>query len=127
MKAFSSNGKSVSDIRFACDNASIVPDWAISLTGFQRMQRHCFPRSAEFPECLQVFSDVCTLCRINRGISYRKSKLPKKPIDLWAYEASPFCKLAREVDIQMPVNHMHGQGQTCTHPEGYDRHVNHDK
>ena len=36
-------------------------------------------------------------CRINRGIMCPKSNLPKKPVDLWAYEASPFCKLARKV------------------------------
>lgn len=46
---------------------------------------------------MQGFMSLDIACRINRGISYRKSKLPKKPVDLWAYEASPFCKLAREV------------------------------
>ncbi len=46
---------------------------------------------------MQGLMSLDAVCRINRGISYRKSNLPKKPVDLWAYEASPFCKLAREV------------------------------
>ena len=38
-----------------------------------------------------------TLPRGGRGITYRPSTLPDKPLEIWAYEASPFCKLAREV------------------------------
>ena len=36
------------------------------------------------------------LARGGRGSSYRKSTLPKEPIEIWGYEASPFVKLARE-------------------------------
>ena len=54
--------------------------------------------------------------RLGRGTSYRKSKLPKQPIDLWAYEASPFCKLAREVtdsscNLHMLLQHKIGMVQ----------------
>lgn len=37
------------------------------------------------------------LPRAGRGTNYRKSKLPKEPLEVWGYEASPFCKLTREV------------------------------
>ena len=37
------------------------------------------------------------LARGGRGATYRKSNLPKEPIEIWGYEASPFVKLAREV------------------------------
>lgn len=54
-----------------------------------------------------ISNGLALLPRINRGISYRKSKLPKKPIDLWAYEASPFCKLAREVFVELEIPHIY--------------------
>lgn len=37
------------------------------------------------------------LARGGKGATYRKSNLPKEPIEIWGYEASPFVKLAREV------------------------------
>lgn len=40
---------------------------------------------------------VGLLARGGKGSSYRKSNLPKEPIEIWGYEASPFVKLAREV------------------------------
>ncbi|KAL0042144.1 hypothetical protein WJX77_004492 [Trebouxia sp. C0004] len=54
-----------------------------------------------------ISNTLALLPRINRGISYRKSKLPKKPVDLWAYEASPFCKLAREVLVELEIPHIY--------------------
>lgn len=42
---------------------------------------------------------VGLLARGGRGTSYRKSNLPKEPIEIWGYEASPFVKLAREVGL----------------------------
>ncbi len=39
------------------------------------------------------------LARGGRGATYRKSNLPKEPIEIWGYEASPFVKLAREVSF----------------------------
>ncbi|KAL3131916.1 hypothetical protein ABBQ38_007619 [Trebouxia sp. C0009 RCD-2024] len=54
-----------------------------------------------------ISNTLALLPRINRGISYRKSKLPKNPIDLWAYEASPFCKLAREVFVELEIPHIY--------------------
>ena len=44
------------------------------------------------------------LARGGRGATYRKSNLPKEPIEIWGYEASPFVKLAREVRSR-PVRH----------------------
>lgn len=54
-----------------------------------------------------ISNTLALLPRINRGITYRKSRLPKKPIDLWAYEASPFCKLAREVFVELEIPHIY--------------------
>ena len=42
------------------------------------------------------------LARGGKGATYRKSKLPDQPIEIWGYEASPFVKLAREVCLSLP-------------------------
>ncbi|KAK9816942.1 hypothetical protein WJX72_007242 [[Myrmecia] bisecta] len=47
------------------------------------------------------------LARVGKGASYRRSKLPKKPIEIWAYEASPFCKQAREVLTELELPHLY--------------------
>lgn len=46
------------------------------------------------------------LARGGKGTSYRRSKLPEKPIEIWGYEASPFVKLAREVTKRLPALHI---------------------
>lgn len=32
--------------------------------------------------------------RVNRGTVYRPSRLPEKPLVLWSFEGSPFCKVS---------------------------------
>ncbi|PKI49341.1 hypothetical protein CRG98_030269 [Punica granatum] len=41
-----------------------------------------------------------------QGSSYRPSKLPPKPLEIWAYEGSPFCKLVREVLVELELPHL---------------------
>ncbi|KAL6559185.1 hypothetical protein OROHE_006554 [Orobanche hederae] len=40
------------------------------------------------------------------GSSYTPSKLPDKPLEIWAYEASPFCKVVREVLVELELPHV---------------------
>lgn len=40
---------------------------------------------------------LAMLPRVGKGARYRKARMPKEPLTLWGYEASPFVKLAREV------------------------------
>ncbi|KAK4343183.1 hypothetical protein RND71_038999 [Anisodus tanguticus] len=44
--------------------------------------------------------------RMGKGTSYRPSKLPPKPLELWAYEPSPFCKVVREVLVELELPHI---------------------
>lgn len=44
--------------------------------------------------------------RLGRGQSYTPAKLPPKPLVLWAYEGSPFCKVAREVLVELELPHI---------------------
>ncbi|KAK9156759.1 hypothetical protein Scep_003333 [Stephania cephalantha] len=48
--------------------------------------------------------------RIGKGTSYVPSKLPPLPLELWAYEGSPFCKLVREVLVELELPHLQ---RTC--------------
>ncbi|CAN1277375.1 hypothetical protein LINPERPRIM_LOCUS16304 [Linum perenne] len=41
------------------------------------------------------------------GQSYRPSKLPPQPLEIWAYEGSPFCKLVREVLVELELPHIY--------------------
>ncbi|KAF3441651.1 hypothetical protein FNV43_RR15566 [Rhamnella rubrinervis] len=44
--------------------------------------------------------------RSGKGTSYSPSKLPPKPLEIWAYEGSPFCKYVREVLVQLELPHL---------------------
>ncbi|KAK7345336.1 hypothetical protein VNO77_15938 [Canavalia gladiata] len=49
---------------------------------------------------------LAMLSRIGRGTTYTPAKLPPKPLKLWAYEGSPFCKLVREVLVELELPHL---------------------
>ncbi len=55
------------------------------------------------------------LPRGGKGTSYRKSRIPEKPIEIWGYEASPFVRMAREVCSlpSCPVTKHILAGQLC--------------
>ncbi|KAL9318960.1 hypothetical protein ACSQ67_015477 [Phaseolus vulgaris] len=46
------------------------------------------------------------LSRIGKGTIYTPAKFPPKPLKLWAYEGSPFCKLVREVLVELELPHL---------------------
>jgi glutathione S-transferase len=54
-----------------------------------------------------VTAGLAMLGRAGRGSSYRPAKKPAKPLELWAYEASPFCKIVREVLVELELPHIY--------------------
>ncbi|KAE8098560.1 hypothetical protein FH972_016613 [Carpinus fangiana] len=44
--------------------------------------------------------------RMGKGSSYAPSKMPPKPLEIWAYEGSPFCKLVREILVELELPHL---------------------
>ncbi|XP_074563571.1 uncharacterized protein LOC141820192 [Curcuma longa] len=44
--------------------------------------------------------------RMGKGSSYTPSKLPPLPLELWAYEPSPYCKIVREVLVELELPHI---------------------
>nr|CAB3481729.1 unnamed protein product [Digitaria exilis] len=53
-----------------------------------------------------ITAGLATLGRLGRGNSYTASKIPPKPIEIWAYEGSPFCRLVREVLVELELPHL---------------------
>ncbi|KAH7435565.1 hypothetical protein KP509_06G069600 [Ceratopteris richardii] len=47
------------------------------------------------------------IARMGKGSKYSPAKLPEKPLELWAYEASPFCKIVREVMVELELPHIY--------------------
>nr|XP_015898739.2 uncharacterized protein LOC107432177 isoform X1 [Ziziphus jujuba var. spinosa] len=44
--------------------------------------------------------------RSGKGTSYSPSRLPPKPLEIWSYEGSPFCKYVREVLVELELPHL---------------------
>ncbi|XP_020598458.1 uncharacterized protein LOC110038039 [Phalaenopsis equestris] len=44
--------------------------------------------------------------RMGKGSSYSPSRLPPMPLELWAYEPSPFCKIVRETLVELELPHL---------------------
>jgi glutathione S-transferase len=51
-----------------------------------------------------VGSALASGWRIGRGTRYRPAHHPAQPLELWSFEASPFCRLAREAlcELELP-------------------------
>ncbi|KAH7685580.1 Thioredoxin-like protein [Dioscorea alata] len=49
---------------------------------------------------------LAMLPRMGRGSSYLPAKLPPQPLVYWAYEGSPFCRLVREVLVELELPHL---------------------
>ena len=51
------------------------------------------------------------MCRLGRGSKRRDTGTPpEKPLVYWGYEASPFCKVVREVLNELEIPHVQ---RTC--------------
>lgn len=44
--------------------------------------------------------------RMGAGSRYRAARMPEKPITVYSYEASPFCKLVREKLVELEIPHL---------------------
>lgn len=47
---------------------------------------------------------IASAVRLGGGMRYRSAREPKAPLDLWSFEASPFCRIAREAlcELELP-------------------------
>jgi glutathione S-transferase len=50
--------------------------------------------------------------RLGRGVHGRRSRAPEQPLELWSFEGSPFCRIAREAlcELELPYR-LHNVGK----------------
>jgi glutathione S-transferase len=50
-----------------------------------------------------ISSFLASAARPSRGRAARRAKLPEKLLELWSFEASPYCRLAREALCELEI------------------------
>lgn len=53
-----------------------------------------------------ITAGLSLMGRMGRGSTYRDAKAPEQPLELWSYEASPFCKVVRETMVELELPHL---------------------
>ncbi|KAL5545833.1 hypothetical protein UlMin_005520 [Ulmus minor] len=53
-----------------------------------------------------ITAGLALIGRAGKGSIYSPAKLPPKPLEIWAYEGSPFCKYVREVLVELELPHL---------------------
>eukprot|EP00246_Nothoceros_aenigmaticus_P009211 TRINITY_DN24587_c0_g1_i1.p1 TRINITY_DN24587_c0_g1~~TRINITY_DN24587_c0_g1_i1.p1 ORF type:complete len:352 (+),score=45.18 TRINITY_DN24587_c0_g1_i1:92-1147(+) len=64
------------------------------------------PLSLKLGPLTTLTAGFAMLGRAGKGSKYVPAKQPEKPIELWAHEASPFCKLVREALVELELPHL---------------------
>ena len=51
-----------------------------------------------------IIGSLASAFRYPRGNRARPSRVPEQPLELWSFEASPYCRIAREAlcDLELP-------------------------
>ena len=62
------------------------------------------PRILGLPVVTDLSSGLASVARPLNGTRYRTAKTPTSPLELWSFEASPFCRIAREAlcELELP-------------------------
>jgi glutathione S-transferase len=62
------------------------------------------PWSLSMPLLTDASSFLASAARFTAGRRYRKASVPEQPLELWSFEASPFCRLVRErlCELEIP-------------------------
>ena len=66
------------------------------------------PAALRLPILPDVTSMLASAVRLGAGVTYRPARAPAQPLDLWSFESSPFCRIAREAlcELEIPY-HLH--------------------
>jgi glutathione S-transferase len=78
------------------------------------------PALLGLPVVTNLASMVASAWRVGMGGRYRPAKQPAKPLELWSYEASPFCRIAREAlsSLELPYQ-LHNVAQGSARREEF--------
>jgi glutathione S-transferase len=67
-----------------------------------------------------ISSFAASAWRLGRGRSYRSAKAPEKLLELYSYEGSPFCRIAREALCELELPYLlHNVGQRSPKREAF--------
>jgi glutathione S-transferase len=63
---------------------------------------------------------LASTLRFGAGVTVRKSRAPAKPLELWSFEGSPFCRLVREAlcELELPYT-LHNVGKGSSKREDF--------
>lgn len=62
------------------------------------------PWMLSLPVVTDLTSGLASAARMTAGRTYRAANAPEKPLELWSFEASPYCRLVRErlCELEIP-------------------------
>jgi glutathione S-transferase len=71
---------------------------------FTRYGDGAVPRGLALGLLTDFASTVASTARFGIGVRYRSARRPKAPLELWSFEASPYCRIARErlCELELP-------------------------
>ena len=63
---------------------------------------------------------LASMLRLGRGTQVEASRAPARPLDLWSFEASPFCRIVREklCTLELPYR-LHNVGKGSAGREAF--------
>lgn len=73
---------------------------------FQEYGEGTVPSSLKPSFWTTLLCSLASLPRIGKGTKFVEAKKVIKPIVLWAYEASPYCKIVRERLVELELPHL---------------------
>ena len=71
---------------------------------FERYGDGRVPLALSLGPLTDLSAQLASLWRPGFGAFYRPARAPEKPLELWSFEASPFCRIAREAlcELELP-------------------------
>lgn len=67
-----------------------------------------------------TLSSLSSVPRLGRGGFYRKARAPEKPLELYSFEASPYCRIVREALCELEIPYfLHNVAKGSTRREAF--------
>ena len=70
---------------------------------FARYGDGSVPASLSFMPLYFASNAIASLCRPLSGVRVRPSRLPAQPLELWSFEASPYCRIVRDALCELEI------------------------
>jgi glutathione S-transferase len=92
----------------------VDPNAGVEMYESDDIVRHLFTRygdgqvpwSLAVPPLTLLSGALASLARPLSGVRRRPSRLPERPLELWSFEASPYCRLVREALCTLEIPYL---------------------